>query len=50
MLTALQSAESKLREYYGRTIDPEISNIYAHSVILAPRHKLDFFCGRDWTD
>jgi hypothetical protein len=36
MLEALESAESKLREYYGRTDDKELSDIYAYGTILAP--------------
>jgi hypothetical protein len=50
MLEALKSAESKLREYYSRTDNPELGDIYAHSIILAPQHKLEFFRGQDWTD
>jgi hypothetical protein len=50
MLEALESAESKLREYYAKTDDPELGNIYAHGTILAPQHKLQFFRGRDWID
>jgi hypothetical protein len=49
MLEALESAESKLREYYGRTDDNELSDIYAHGTILAPQHKLEFFRTKDWT-
>lgn len=36
MLEAFESAEVKLREYYGRTDDKDIHNIYAHGIILAP--------------
>jgi hypothetical protein len=50
MLEALKSAESKLREYYAKTDDPELGDVYAHGTILAPQHKLQFFRGRDWTD
>jgi hypothetical protein len=50
MLKALESAESKLREYYGRTDDPELRHIYAHGTILAPTYKLQFFSGLDWQD
>jgi hypothetical protein len=48
MLRALESAETKLREYYSRINNPELGNIYAYSIILAPQHKLEFFRGRDW--
>ena len=50
MLEALESAESKLREYYSKTDDPDLGDIYAHSTILAPQHKLQFFSGQDWID
>ena len=48
MLEALESAESKLREYYAKTDNPELGDIYAHGIILAPEHKLQFFSGPDW--
>ena len=47
MLEALKSAETKLREYYSKTDNPELGDIYAHSTILAPQHKLQFFSGPD---
>ena len=50
MLEALKSAESKLREYYSKTDDPELGDIYAHGTILAPQHKLQFFSSQDWID
>lgn len=50
MLEALESAETKLREYYAKTDDPELGDIYAHGIILAPEHKLQFFSGPDWQD
>jgi hypothetical protein len=50
MLEALKLAKSKLREYYSRTDNLELSDIYARSIILAPQHKLEFFRGQDWTD
>jgi hypothetical protein len=49
MLEALESAQSKLREYYGRTDENELGDIYAHGTILAPQHKLQFFQTKDWT-
>lgn len=49
MLEAFESAEVKLREYYGRTDDKDIHNIYAHGIILAPQHKLQFFRTKDWS-
>ena len=36
MLEALESAENKLREYYAKTDNLELGDIYAHSTILAP--------------
>ena len=50
MLSALQAAESKLREYYSRTIDPALGSIYAHGTILAPQYKLQFFQSEEWQD
>ena len=50
MLKALKSAKSKLREYYSRTDDPALSDIYTHSIILASGYKLQFFSGPDWKD
>lgn len=50
MLLALKSAELKLREYYSRTIDPALGNIYAHGTILAPQYKLQFFLSEEWQD
>jgi hypothetical protein len=50
MLRALESAESKLREYYAMTDAPELGDIYAHGTILAPQHKIQFFETEDWSD
>jgi len=50
MLSTLQAAESKLREYYSRTIDPALGSIYAHGTILAPQYKLQFFQSEEWQD
>jgi hypothetical protein len=50
MRTALESAITKLREYYAKTDDPALGDIYAHGTILAPEHKLQFFSGPDWKD
>jgi hypothetical protein len=43
MLKALESAESKLREYYAMTDDLELRDIYAHGTILALELKAQFF-------
>ena len=50
MLIALKSAETKLREYYAKIDDLALSDIYAYSIILAPKNKLQFFSGPDWQD
>lgn len=50
MLEALESAEVKLREYYRRTDDKDLHDIYAHGTILAPQHKLQFFRTKDWSE
>jgi hypothetical protein len=48
MLAALEVGERKLREYYARTDKPEAGNVYAHSTILAPKHKLQYFRRSEW--
>jgi len=50
MRIALESSITKLREYYAKTDDPALDDIYAHGTILAPEHKLQFFSGLDWKD
>ena len=40
MLKALKFSESKLREYYAKTDAKELSDIYAHGIILTPQYKL----------
>jgi hypothetical protein len=50
MLEALQSAETKLREYYTLTDNKDLGDIYAIGTILAPQHKLQFFSTPDWQD
>jgi hypothetical protein len=50
MRIALESAITKLREYYAKTDDPALGDIYAHGTILAPEHRLQFFSGPDWKD
>jgi hypothetical protein len=48
MLAALEVGERKLREYYAKTDKPEAGNVYAHSTILAPKHKLQYFRRSEW--
>lgn len=50
MLQALESAESKLREYYYMTDTRGLGDIFAISTILDPQYKLDFFKTPDWQD
>ena len=50
MLQALESAESKLREYYYMTDTRGLSDIFAISTVLDPQYKLDFFKTPDWQD
>lgn len=50
MRIALESSITKLREYYAKTDDPALGDIYAHGTILAPEHKLQFFSALDWKD
>ena len=48
-MEALEVGLEKLREYYGKTDDPDVGDIYAHSTILDPRSKLQFFQKKEWT-
>jgi hypothetical protein len=50
MLKALESAESKLREYYAMTDDRDLGDIYAHGTILALELKTQFFLTPEWSD
>ena len=46
MLSALEAAKEKLIFYYQKT-DNMYNNIFAVSIILAPKNKLQFFSGKD---
>ncbi|KAJ5337448.1 uncharacterized protein N7506_005470 [Penicillium brevicompactum] len=49
MLSSLEAAEKKLSHYYSQT-DKIDNNLYAIGTILSPKHKLQFFEGKDWED
>ncbi|KAJ6134816.1 hypothetical protein N7523_001138 [Penicillium sp. IBT 18751x] len=49
MLIALEAGLQKLREYYAKTDQPEAGNVYAHSTILAPKDKLQYFKRKEWS-
>lgn len=49
MLIALEAGLQKLREYYAKTDQPEAGNMYAHSTILAPKDKLQYFKRKEWS-
>ncbi|KAJ5661918.1 uncharacterized protein N7477_009534 [Penicillium maclennaniae] len=49
MLVALEAGLQKLREYYAKTDQPKASNVYAHSTILAPKDKLQYFKRKEWS-
>jgi hypothetical protein len=49
MLVALEAGLQKLREYYAKTDQPEAGNVYAHSTILAPKDKLQYFKRKEWS-
>ena len=49
MLIALEAGLAKLREYYARTDHPKAGDVYAHSIILAPKQKMQYFKGKEWT-
>lgn len=49
MLIALEAGLQKLREYYAKTDQPKAGNVYAHSTILAPKSKLQYFRRKEWS-
>ena len=49
MLTALQAAREKLKDYYGKTTGDH-GSLYAMGTILAPQYKLQFFTQQEWSD
>lgn len=48
MLTALEAASDKLRDYYSQTYEA-YGDLFAIATILDPQKKLRFFTGKDWT-
>lgn len=47
MKSALDRAQDKLTEYYGKTYDIP-GDLYAIATILGPRNKLEFFTTSEW--
>lgn len=48
MLTALEAASDKLRDYYSQTYEA-YSDLFTIAIILDPQKKLRFFIGKDQT-